>query len=261
MSHNCRGVPGLKVFQSQTSFLGKQTSFQATFAFALSSTPPFQRNRLKTWLISLRTFLGRIKILDQYTWRLKSTEDSNCNRPAKESFLEVQELILPVILSTRALQSPADSFEEIRGIPRYLTGRRPSFICRSSSKSALIPSETPAQNRKLLEGFAFKPKICSNSSSAFLMTAIEFVKTIWRHYFIGERYGIYSDNKAFSISSLKKTTEYETKNGYELIKDNDCEILYQANIVVDVRVEPEINWRLRRIGNFLSHIWLWSLRS
>jgi hypothetical protein len=47
------------------SFLGKQTSLQATLALAESLSFPFHKNRLNLWLISLIIFFGRIKIPDQ----------------------------------------------------------------------------------------------------------------------------------------------------------------------------------------------------
>jgi len=142
------------------SFLGKQTSLQATLALAESLSFPFHKNRLNLWLISLIIFFGRVKIPDQNTWRLYRTEDNNWSLPAKEMFFEVHEPIHPGILSIKALQLEVDNFEEIKGTPNYLIGKWPSFICNLSSKETFKLEETPEQKKELLAGLAFKPDNC-----------------------------------------------------------------------------------------------------
>jgi hypothetical protein len=56
------------------------------------------------------TFLGSIKILDQYTWILYKTDDNNCNLLAKDNFLDVQELIIAVIFLSNTSQSDVVNF-------------------------------------------------------------------------------------------------------------------------------------------------------
>jgi len=60
-------------------------------------------------------------------------EFSNCSLQEKESFLEIQELILPMIFSNKTEQLAALSLVEIKGTPGYRTGKQPSFICKRVS--------------------------------------------------------------------------------------------------------------------------------
>jgi hypothetical protein len=90
-------------------------------------------------------------------------EDINCNLPAKVRLLEIQESIRLVIFIIKAWQSATMSLEEIRGTPRYLIGRTPSFICIVDNKRCFILLDAPAKKMELLEGLAFNPDKHSNS--------------------------------------------------------------------------------------------------
>jgi hypothetical protein len=71
-----------------------------------------------------------------------------------------------VILSIKDPQSAEESLVEMRGTPRYLTGRCPSIIFNSPNSKCLILSEIPEQKKELFDGLAFKPERTSYSNLA-----------------------------------------------------------------------------------------------
>jgi hypothetical protein len=71
------------------------------------------------------------------------------------------------------MQSTAESLDEIRGTPRYLTGSKPSCMCSSSSKRDFIMGERPEQKKELFDGFAFNPENFSNSNKTAFTLFIE----------------------------------------------------------------------------------------
>lgn len=83
----------------------------------------------------------------------QTCQEANANPSRVEVYLqrtdtdrESQELILLEILSNKTSQSREESCLEIKGTPKYHTGRQPSFIFRLSITIYFCLAETPAQN-------------------------------------------------------------------------------------------------------------------
>jgi hypothetical protein len=79
----------------------------------------------------------------------------------------------PVIFSNKTPQSAVVSLLEMRGTPKYLIRRNPTFIFKSSNSSCFILSETPKQKKELFEGFAFRSDRFSNSDKAALIVCTD----------------------------------------------------------------------------------------
>ena len=68
------------------------------------------------------------------------------------------------------------------------------------------------------------------------LAAIVFELKIWRHYFYGEKYFIYTDHKSLKYLPSQRELNLRQRRWMELIKDYDCVIDYhlgKANVVVD----------------------------
>jgi hypothetical protein len=76
-------------------------------------------------------------------------------------------------MSKNVLQSAADSLEDTRGTPRYLTGNLPSCLWSSSSNIDFILTKSPEQKNELFAGLDFNPEISSNSNKAVFTCLIE----------------------------------------------------------------------------------------
>ncbi|KAA0051193.1 ty3-gypsy retrotransposon protein [Cucumis melo var. makuwa] len=67
------------------------------------------------------------------------------------------------------------------------------------------------------------------------LTAMVFALKIWRHYLYGEKIHIFTDHKSLKYFFTQKVNMRQ-RRWLELVKDNDCEILYhpgKANVVAD----------------------------
>lgn len=130
--------------------LGLQTSVHASFAPIAFVEYPFHRKASHLWFAIWITFFDRMKWEHQNFVMLMSTEEIYCTFPAYDSDLAVQDWILSVILSVRALQSLLDvSFVEIKGIPRYLTGNFPLLKPILASIAMMIASFKPVQKNSV----------------------------------------------------------------------------------------------------------------
>lgn len=68
------------------------------------------------------------------------------------------------------------------------------------------------------------------------LTAIVFALKIWRYYLYGEKFEIYTDHKSLKYLFSQKELNMRQRRWMELLKDYDCDILYQpgkANKVAD----------------------------
>ncbi|KAL0540965.1 hypothetical protein IC582_020991 [Cucumis melo] len=68
------------------------------------------------------------------------------------------------------------------------------------------------------------------------LAAVVFALKIWRHYLYGEKIQIYTDHKSLKYFFTQKELNMRQRRWLELVKDNDCEILYhpgKANVVAD----------------------------
>ena len=68
------------------------------------------------------------------------------------------------------------------------------------------------------------------------MVAVIFALKIWRHYFYGETYEIYTDHKSLKYIFQQKDLNLGQCRWMELLKDYDCTILYhlgKANVVAN----------------------------
>eukprot|EP00252_Welwitschia_mirabilis_P027572 TRINITY_DN9495_c0_g1_i2.p2 TRINITY_DN9495_c0_g1~~TRINITY_DN9495_c0_g1_i2.p2 ORF type:complete len:123 (-),score=6.22 TRINITY_DN9495_c0_g1_i2:598-966(-) len=113
------------------AFLGFVNVAQAIGAFFERSELPVHKNFLHSPLISCSTLFRRIKTLLQQEEMDCSTSLISIHLSAQDKSFEVQDLILSVTLRMRGRHSEAVSFFELRGIPRYLTGRIPSENLRT----------------------------------------------------------------------------------------------------------------------------------
>ena len=67
-------------------------------------------------------------------------------------------------------------------------------------------------------------------------TAVVFALKICRHYLYGEKCEIYTDHKSLKYFFTQKELNMRQRRWLELVKDYDCDILYQqgkANVVAD----------------------------
>ena len=70
----------------------------------------------------------------------------------------------------------------------------------------------------------------------FELAAVVFALKIWRHYLYGVHCQIYTDHKSLKYIFTQKELNMRQRRLLELVKDYDCEILYQpgkANKVAD----------------------------
>ncbi|KAL0553926.1 hypothetical protein IC582_007830 [Cucumis melo] len=68
------------------------------------------------------------------------------------------------------------------------------------------------------------------------LAAVVFALKIWRHYLYGEKIQIYTDHKSLKYFFTQKELNMRQRRWLELVKDYDCEILYnpgKANVVAD----------------------------
>ena len=68
------------------------------------------------------------------------------------------------------------------------------------------------------------------------LAAVVFALKIWRHYLYGEKCQIFTDHKSLKYLFTQKELNMRQRRWLELVKDYDCEILYQpekANVVAD----------------------------
>ena len=174
MFHHSCFVPVLHYFQTQTLLFFRQTNLvQATLTSPRPSSWPFRRNLLNFCSITLTTFLGRVKMLDQYIWILFSTDWMICSLPENESCLAVQVLIRAVIFSINGTQSWKVSLLEISGIPKYLTGRLLSLKFKMERICDWRVEGTAAKNTSLLDWFTERPDIILNTSKASLIRLMD----------------------------------------------------------------------------------------
>ncbi|KAL0561555.1 hypothetical protein IC582_001989 [Cucumis melo] len=69
-----------------------------------------------------------------------------------------------------------------------------------------------------------------------VLAAVVFTLKIWRHYLCGEKIQIFTDHKSLKYFFNQKELNMRQRRWLELVKDYDCEILYQpgkANVVAD----------------------------
>ncbi|KAL4011098.1 hypothetical protein IC575_028145 [Cucumis melo] len=68
------------------------------------------------------------------------------------------------------------------------------------------------------------------------LAAVVFALKIWRHYLYSEKIQIFNDHKSLKYFFTQKELNMRQRRWLELVKDNDCEILYhsgKANVVAD----------------------------
>ncbi|KAL8091678.1 hypothetical protein AgCh_034078 [Apium graveolens] len=74
------------------------------------------------------------------------------------------------------------------------------------------------------------------------LATIVFALKIWRHYLYREKCEIFTDHKSLKYIFTQKELNMRQRRWLELIKDNDCEILYhpgKANVVADALSRKE----------------------
>jgi hypothetical protein len=101
------------------------------------------------------------------------TEEISWSLPANVRCLDNHESMRAEILETSTSQSAADNLLEMRGTPKYLTGRWPSLIYRKFINFPFSASVIPAQKILLLAGLALRPERLSNSTNTSLITLTE----------------------------------------------------------------------------------------
>lgn len=101
------------------------TDVHATFALFLPSRLTFHRKKLHMESINSMHFFGRMKVEVQKFMIHDITELSNCNRPARESYFDVHELIFSLNFCSSGSQLSKESFFVQRGSPRYRIGSCP----------------------------------------------------------------------------------------------------------------------------------------
>ena len=68
------------------------------------------------------------------------------------------------------------------------------------------------------------------------LATVVFALKVWRHYLYGEKCEIYTDHKSLKYFFTQKDLNMRQRWWMELVKDYDCDILYnlgKANVVVD----------------------------
>ncbi|KAD2805327.1 hypothetical protein E3N88_38704 [Mikania micrantha] len=81
-----------------------------------------------------------------------------------------------------------------------------------------------------------KPNEVNYPTHDLELAAVVFALKIWRHYLYGVKCTIYTDHKSLKYFFEQKDLNMRQRRWLELIKDDDCDILYhpgKANVVAD----------------------------
>ena len=200
-------IPILHSLQAKPPFSIWKTNFIPSNSYTTPAStfplPKIMIELIEVMLYSFNHFLRQDEDIRPILYKIDWINCKVCNLQANERCFADQVWILTPILSIRGWQSLYFCLPDIRGIPRYLTGRLHSLNWRHVRIRSLISPGTAAKKISLLLGLRAKPDISWNSSRANLIRRIE---GIWKKQEIIGKTKV-SDLRLLTLRMILKISE------------------------------------------------------